>query len=312
MPHTRVIVNPTSGRGAGERSIPAIENQLKALGVDYDICRTEGPWHAASLAKQAALEGVQVVASAGGDGTVNEVINGLMQAQQPVAEGAALGVLPVGRGNDFAFSMGLPLDLEAACRCLVQDSRRKIDIGRVAGGDYPQGRYFGNGIGVGFDAVVGFVALKMTRLSGFPSYIAAALQTIFLYYKAPRIHLQVDDQSFDQKCLMVSVMNGRRMGGGFMMAPDARSDDGLLDLCIARQVSRLRIIRLIPIFMQGDQATQPEIRTLRAHTLSITALEGVLPAHADGETLCVEGKQLAVELLPRRLKLVCPQGQSSE
>ena len=311
MPHTLVLVNPSSGRGAGERSIPLIESLLKSSGVDYQLLRTEQPWHAAELAKQAALEGVQVVASAGGDGTANEVINGLMQARQPGVDGPALSVLPVGRGNDFAFSMGLPVELEAACRCLAQGSRRRIDIGRVAGGDYPQGRFFGNGIGVGFDAVVGFVALKMTHLSGFPSYIAAALQTIFLYYKAPRIRLQSDDQSFEQNCLMVSVMNGRRMGGGFMMAPNSRADDGLLDLCIGRQVSRLRIIRLIPYFMQGNQATQPEIRTMRTCRLSITALEGVLPAHADGETLCVEGKQLTVELLPRQLDLVSLKGQEA-
>ncbi len=312
MPHMRVIVNPTSGRGAGERSIPEIENQLKSLGVDFDLCRTEGPWHAAELAKLAALNGVRVIASAGGDGTANEVMNGLMQAQQLGAKSPAMGVLPVGRGNDFAFSMGLPADLENACRCLAQDSRCIIDVGRVTGGDYPQGRYFGNGIGVGFDAVVGFVALKMTRLSGFPSYIAAALQTIFLYYKAPRLHIRADDLAFDQNCLMVSVMNGRRMGGGFMMAPDARSNDGLLDLCIARKVSRLRIVRLIPYFMQGDQASQPEIRTLRTRTLSITALEGVIPAHADGETLCVEGKQLDIELLPRCLELVCPKDRENQ
>ena len=311
MPHTRIIVNPTSGRGAGEQAIPLIESQLKSLGVDFDIRRTQRPWHAAELARQAALEKVPVVAAAGGDGTANEVINGLMLARLEGADATAMGMLPVGRGNDFAFSMGLPLELEAACRCLAQDCRRKIDIGRVVGGDYPQGRYFGNGIGVGFDAVVGFIALKMTRLSGFPSYIAAALQAIFIYYKAPRVHLHTDDDSFDQRSLMVSVMNGRRMGGGFMMAPDSRSDDGLLDLCIARQVSRLRILRLIPYFMQGDQATQPEIRSLRTRTLSITALEGVLPAHADGETLCVEGKQLTVELLPRQLDLVSPGAQGA-
>ena len=309
MVYLRIIVNPTSGRGAGERSIPIIETQLKSTGVDFDLQRTERPWHAAELARQAALDGIPVVAGAGGDGTANEVINGLMLAKEQGTGETAFGMLPVGRGNDFAFSMGLPVDLESACCSLAQDCRRWIDIGRVTGGDYPQGRYFGNGIGVGFDAVVGFVALKMTRLSGFPSYIAAALETIFLYYKAPRIHLQTDESAFDQRCIMVSIMNGRRMGGGFMMAPDSRSDDGLLDLCIARQVSRLRIIRLIPHFMQGDQAAQPEICTIRTRTLTVTALDGVLPAHADGETLCESGQQLSIELLPRQLRLVCPKSQ---
>ena len=108
-----------------------------------------------------------------------------------------------------------------------------IDIGRVAGGLYPQGRYFGNGVGIGFDAVVGFVAQKKKRLTGFASYIVAALKTIFLYYRAPLVRIEYDGQTLTLPSLMVSVMNGRRMGGGFMMAPQAQPDDGLFDLCIA-------------------------------------------------------------------------------
>lgn len=104
---------------------------------------------------------------------------------------------------------------------------------------------------------------------------------------------------------MVSIMNGRRMGGGFMMAPDASPADGWLDLCIAGQVSRGRIFTLIPHFLKGDQKTQASITTARGRHVRVTALEGVLPAHADGETLCVQGKQLTIELLPSQLELIC-------
>ncbi len=222
-----------------------------------------------------------------------------------VQGGASMGMLAVGRGNDFAFGVGIPKGLEAGFRVLCDGYRKRIDIGRVVGGDYPQGRYFGNGVGIGFDAVVGFEALKMTRLTGFLSYIVAALKTIFLYYQAPTLSIEYDGQEIRLPALMVSIMNGRRMGGGFMMAPDASPADGLLDLCIAGQVSRGRILALIPHFLKGDQNKQASITTARARQVRVTALEGVLPAHADGETLCVQGKQLAIELLPAQLELIC-------
>jgi diacylglycerol kinase family enzyme len=110
---------------------------------------------------------------------------------------------------------------------------------------------------------------------------------------------------------MVSVMNGRRMGGGFMMAPESNNLDGLLDLCIARQVSRGRIFALIPHFLKGDQATQKSISTARAKHISVTALEGSLPVHADGETICTAGVSLTIDLLPAQLSLICQSVEKS-
>jgi YegS/Rv2252/BmrU family lipid kinase len=296
-------VNPISGRGAGERAIPLIEQYLQ--GLDYQLVRTERPWHAAELAQQAARDGFDVVVAAGGDGTADEVLNGLMLAKEAgVAPLPAMGVLGVGRGNDLAFGMGVPPELELACRVLTTNHRHRVDVGRVTGGDYPQGRYFGNGVGIGFDAVVGFEALKLKWLSGFPSYIVAALKTIFLYFRAPLLRIEYDGQTLTQPSLLVSIMNGRRMGGGFFMAPNGKPDDGLFDLCIARKVSRARVFTLMPRVMNGTQASEPEITTGRAARVVVTALEGSLPAHGDGETLCYEGKQLSLELLPGQLEFV--------
>ena len=304
----KIIVNPVSGRGKGAASIPAIRQLLESHNLDYDLVQTGRPWHAAELAEQAVQAGYQVIVSVGGDGTANEVLNGLMLAKSRnpgAALPAAMGILCVGRGNDFAYGMGIPSDLQAGCQVLAQNHHRTVDIGRVSGGDYPQGRYFGNGVGIGFDAVVGFEALKMKRLSGFPSYIVAALKTIFLYFQAPEVQVKFDGQNMQLRALMVSVMNGRRMGGGFRMAPTARQDDGLFDLCIAEQVSRSRIFGLIPHFMRGDQASQPEVRTAQARYLTVQAVQGSLPVHADGETICTHGVQLTLELLPRQIEMVC-------
>lgn len=303
----KIIVNPTSGRGSGERSVSVIEELLRGNGLDFDLVRTEQPWHAADLAQKAAEDGYSCVVAAGGDGTANEVLNGLMRAKSAGAGTAAMGVICVGRGNDFAYSMGIPKDIAAGCETLVQDWRRTIDVAHVVGGLYPQGRYFGNGVGIGFDAVVGFEALKMKRLHGFVSYLAAALKTILLFPLGPVVRIEYDDKSLTQRALMVSIMNGTRLGGGFMMAPNGKSDDGLFDLCIAGQVSRPRILALIPRFMAGTQSTHPAITTAQASRVRVTSVEGALPAHADGETLCTEGQELEIELLPSQLELVSAQ-----
>ncbi|MCJ7551753.1 MAG: diacylglycerol kinase family lipid kinase [Anaerolineae bacterium] len=306
----RIIVNPTAGRGEAELAVPRIERLLRDQGLDYELIRTERPWHAAELAQEAAETGIDVVVAVGGDGTANEVINGLMQIPQEQRT-CALSVLCLGGGNDFAFGAGIPADLEEGVRVLAEGYRRTIDVGHVVGGDYPHGRYFGNGIGVGFDAVVGFVAAKLKRLHGFAGYIVATLKTVFIYYPAPMVTLEYEDavtgehQTRRLPALMVSVMNGRRMGGGFMMAPDGSPSDGLFDLCIARQVSRLGVFGLVPHFLRGTQATQEAITTGRTSRLIVSAAEETLPAHADGETLCTAGRKLEISLIPQQIHVIC-------
>jgi YegS/Rv2252/BmrU family lipid kinase len=312
MTHYLFILNPTSDRGNAAHSVSSLTHRLQELKLDYELIQTERPWHAPELARQAVQDGFKVVVAVGGDGTANEVLNGLMQAKHAGEGEAALGLIGIGRGNDFAFGMHVPNGLEVGCQVLAEDHRRLVDVGKVQGGLFPDGRYFGNGIGIGFDAVVGFEALKMTRLHGFISYVVAALKTTFLYYKAPLVRIEHNRKTTELYALMVSIMNGRRMGGGFMMAPEAQNNDGLLDLCIARQVSRPMILALIPRFMAGTQASHPAIRMERTTQITVSAVEGALPAHADGETLCEDGEKLTVDLLPAQLEVICQAEGSSE
>ena len=311
MARYKIIVNPISGRGQGGRSIQLLEENLQKYGVDFDLVRTERPLHATELARQAATE-YEVVVAVGGDGTLNEVINGLMQAKQDDADKqTTLGVLGVGRGNDFAYSMGMPADLAAACHILAQGATRVIDIGHVQGGDFPNGRYFGNSLGIGFDAVVGFEAAKMTRLTGFVSYLVATLKTIFLYFQAPQVHIQSDDRQITLPALMISIMNGPRQGGLFQMSPQAQNDDGLFDLCIVAAASKARIFTLIPHFFSGSQFGQKEVQLQQMDNVVITAVQGTLPAHLDGETLSTAGKKLVVTLYPHQLPVIYPQKAAS-
>ncbi len=306
MTRYKVIVNPVSGRGTGAEAYPQIEKALGDLELDFEMCRTESPGHAVELAEAASAAGFDAVVAAGGDGTANEVLNGLTRARLEGSGNAALGLISVGRGNDFAYGVDTPPSLLDACRALAEDKRKLIDVGYSIGGDYPQGRYFGNGVGIGFDAVVGFEALKLKRLHGFPSYIVAALKTIFLYYQAPTVRVDYGEQSLTQPALMVSVMNGRRLGGGFMMAPVGKIDDGLFDLTIVDQVDRVSIFALILRFTQGSQFGHPAVKVAQASKISVTAVQGSLPAHADGETLCEAGESLVLEILPQALEVIVP------
>jgi len=297
-----LIANPTSGRGAGLKAVDPVCRALTDAGVTFEAVVTQRPWHAAELAAAAGSQGWGAVVAVGGDGTANEVLNGLMQV--PIARRPAMGIIPVGRGNDFAFGVGVPHGIAAALPLVIAGRTRRIDVGKVTGGLYPQGRYFGNGIGIGFDAVVGFEALKLAPLSGFASYIVAALKTISLYDRGPRLRIELDDRTMVQETLMVSVMNGRRLGGGFHIAPKGDPGDGLFDVCIAGQVTRMRILSLITHFLKGDQEGQPSITMLRAQRVHVTAEVGTLPAHADGETLCVDGHELLAEIVPAQIEVL--------
>lgn len=300
-----VIVNPTSGRGLGEKSIPQIESFLKEHGFDYTLARTERMWHAAELAEGAARDGCNVIVCASGDGTVNEAINGIMRAKKAGFNSTAFTVLGIGTGNDFAGGTGIPTNLDEGLKSLKANKRRKIDLGLVRGGDYPEGRYFGNGIGVGFDAAVGNEAVKVRWTRGLLAYLIGVIKTVFLYYNPAQVEIVLDDKEvIKQTSLMISVMNGRRMGGGFQMAPDSKADDGLFDLCIAETASKGRILAMIPHFIKGTQETLPEIQMKRAKKVSVKSLDATFPAHADGEFICLDGNHLTLELLPQELEII--------
>ena len=158
MPNYMIILNPISGRGRGARLEPVIKKSLQSHHLEFDLQITEKRGQAIDFARQAAKDGYDVVVAAGGDGTSNEVLNGLMLAAQANEGRSAMGFISVGQGNDYAYGVGVEPDVEKNVETLAKDHRKWIDVGYSIGGDYPEGRYFGNAVGIGFDAVVGFEA----------------------------------------------------------------------------------------------------------------------------------------------------------
>ena len=296
-----LIYNPAAAMGKAATILPQAEMLFADKQFEYDLVLTTGAGSAQQIAYQAALGGCRYIIAAGGDGTINETINGIMQAQLGEENRPALGVLPVGRGNDFAYGMGIPLEIEAAVAVICDDQQRKIDLGYLEGGNFPAGRYFGNGVGLGFDAVVGFEAAKLKWLHGAASYLVAVTRTIFLYANAPVYEAMIDGKVIQQPFLMVSIMNGSRMGGMFHMTPGSDPSDGCLDFCLVGKVPQWKILPLAMKFINATHTAHPAVQLIRAQQVMIRAVSGSIPAHADGETICEAGQQLTVKIIPHAI-----------
>jgi diacylglycerol kinase (ATP) len=302
MKRMKVILNPIAGRGRGARVEPELRRYLEAEKIDFDLARTARPWHAMELAEQAVGDGFEIVVAAGGDGTMHEVVNGLMAASGG-GETGTLGIIPIGSGGDFAHTVGVPPNLQAACHRLAHGQVRIVDVGQITMPGQAI-RYFDNTLGIGFDGVVTVEALKVKWLRGLALYLPVVLKTVFLSLKIPRATIEYDGQTLALPALMICVANGPREGGGFLVAPQAQPDDGLFDLCIAREVGRLGQLGLIPHFMKGTHVGQEPVTMARAKRVTISSPDDLV-AHVDGEVLCTDGHQIECKVLPRRLRVWC-------
>jgi YegS/Rv2252/BmrU family lipid kinase len=301
MESIKIILNPIAGRGLGARSEPALRQLLNAEGVDFDLVLTEEPGHAAELAERAVGDGFELVVAAGGDGTTQEVVNGLMAASQGGVAGT-LGIIPVGSGSDFANTVGIPADLRSACQLLTHGQTRVVDVCRVTVDDQPP-HYFDNTVNIGFGGIVTREALKVKWVRGMALYLPVVLKTVFLT-KAPQMTIEYDDQKSTQQVMMICIGNGPREGGGFFCTPDAQPDDGLLDLCIVQEIGRLAMLGLVPHFMDGSHTGHESVTMARTDHVVVSSPDDLI-AHADGEMLCTDAHRIEFEILPQRLRVRC-------
>lgn len=274
---TKVILNPWSNRGWGIQQKERIEAAARPYG-GAEIALTERSGHAQELARRAADDGYDLVVAAGGDGTVHEVVNGLVWGDRA---DVTLGIIPIGSGNDLAYSLKLPLHIEIAVQRLFTGRPQAIDLGRI---EDHQGRYriFDNGVGIGFDAIITIQAEGITRLHGFPLYILATLRTIAFYYRTPHLKIQFDEEKVSQDVLMLAVGVGRRAGGGFLLTPEAALDDNLLDSCAVNPVGRLTMLSMLPRVMKGTHCTSRHVTMRKSQRIHLQSNMS-LPIHTDGE-----------------------------
>jgi YegS/Rv2252/BmrU family lipid kinase len=289
MPNYKIIVNPAASRGKCRQRAQEVKYFCDANHMDYDLVYTEKPGDAQLIAYN-ARDYFECIVAVGGDGTINEVVNGL------VGSAAKLGVIPVGSGNDFIHALDIPAELDDALQNLLKMHTQFIDIGKA--GD----RYFQNGLGIGFDAWVVNRLLEIRKLSGTAMYLWAVIKTIYSY-QPPTVHISYNDINRTEKFYLITVGNGISLGGGFKLTPDAIIDDGYFDLNIIRNLSKIEVYQNLIGVYSGKHVRLPQVTMDRAKQIRIESDQG-FAAHMDGELLALNLKSLDVELLPKALEVV--------
>ncbi len=294
MLHAYVILNPAAGRGTARRAEAVVARAFRAQGWAVDVVRTEGPGHGQELASAAVRQGAKHVVAVGGDGTVHEVANGLLRADTD----AALGVVPIGSGNDFAKLVGqYGHDPARAVARLVTARSQRFDAGRVLD------EWFVNSVGFGFGPAVVKTGNTMHHLRGFLSYLVPIVKTFFNF--VPPV-FEVAAPGFRERgyMMMVEVCNGTTAGGSYRFAPDADPADGKLDVCLIRRVSLPRFLLAIPRVMRGTHVTMREVALIKTAKLVICSPEEPLMLHTDGELREPGVHECTVELERGRLNVL--------
>jgi YegS/Rv2252/BmrU family lipid kinase len=264
---------------------------------------TEYPDHGIQLAQEAASGDYDLIAALGGDGTVHEVVNGVMRL--PEGQRPLVGAVPIGSGNDFCSNAGVEQNLERAALRLYEGEPRRLDLGFVRDNTGHE-EYFDNTLGIGFGAYVTLHSLQQTRLQGFSMYLYSVIQTIIRNHYSPRMRIETDQENIAMDVHYLVLCNGPREGGGFHVAPEATMDDGSFNYALIRRTSRLMFFRIIPEVMRGTHGRFKQVRMGEFRTLKLSADEP-FGYHADGEILAgfaSEVNEIEVRILPSALRVV--------
>ncbi|MCZ2127801.1 MAG: diacylglycerol kinase family lipid kinase [Anaerolineales bacterium] len=301
----KLILNPMADMGRAWKTASLLRPIAQAFEGELSWSGTVYPTHAIELAKQAAEEGCDLVVALGGDGTTHEVVNGLMQI--PAERRPMLGVVPIGSGNDFAYSMGISEKSDRAlANALKAETVRAVDIGLMTD-EHGRKEYFDNTLGIGFDALVTIRSHKLPIIKGFLMYFTAVIQTILLNHHPAKLVLESEKEKWEAESLMLTLCNGPREGGGFMLSPHSKNDDGALDFVLVNKVSRATMFRLVPEFMKGTHARFEQVRMGTFEKRLSLVSDSPLYIHADGEVFTSFGSDLRkanFEILPQALKVV--------
>ncbi len=292
------ILNPKAGKGKGQRILERLKSEIADHRLDAELLISEKPGHATQLAARCRGE---IVVAVGGDGTVNEVANGLIGSSK------VLGILPSGSGNDMIKSIGIPVDSSGAFAKILAFRTSEIDCSTVQ--CFPDEResatpkrYFLNGVGIGFDAAVAERTTKAKYLHGTALYVLSVFQTLGKY-ASPTFKITLDSESRISKNLLIAIGNGRCAGGGFYLTPDAKVNDGYLDVCLIDEISIPKILAIMPKVMKGKHQSEKEVTMMRTKQIFVEAAEP-FHVHADGEIVGRNVTGVKIEIVPTRLRVI--------
>lgn len=303
MPQCMIILNPWAGKGTAGARQPSLEAALRAAQVDYVLYTTHARGGATELAWQAVKHGVESVVAVGGDGTINEVVNGIKGAEAETGRRAAFGIVPIGTGSDFIKALDgfEPNEIEASVRRIAAGNTRAFDLGRVHVAGYDP-RFFANGLGMGLDAQIAVEAIQITKLKGIAVYFLAIIRAL-AKYKASPMTVQYDEKRIRRRLLFATVANGRYQGGGFYLTPTAKLDDGELDLCLVDNLRLDEIIRHIPKVLEGTHTELRQVTMGRARSVTVESAAPI-PVAVDGEVIATDGREVQVEVVAGALNVL--------
>ena len=300
----KLILNPMADLGRAWKTANDLRPIAQEFKGELTWSGTVYPTHAIELAKQAAEDGYDLVVAMGGDGTIHEVMNGLMQV--PENKRPIMGIVPIGSGNDFAYSINITQKPEhALAHALKAEKIQAIDIGLMID-EHGRKEYFDNSLGIGFDAIVTIRSHTLPIVKGFVMYLAAVIQTIFLNHHPSKMQLATESEKWEEDVIMLTLCNGPREGGGFMLSPDSKNDDGKMEFLTVKNLSRATMFRLVPEFLKGTHMRFKQVRMGEFKSLTITS-DRPLYIHSDGEVYTSFGSNLhkaSFEVLPQALKIV--------
>lgn len=296
MHKIKVIVNPVAGRGKSMAHWKRVERVLRTIDAPYVSFITNGVGHARSLAASARGEGYAAVMSVGGDGTLNEIVNGCLGHDIPIA------VVSTGTGNDFARSAGLPADPVRAARLVMEGEPNSIDVGRF------DSRYFVNATGIGLDAEVADLAnRKYAHLRGSMPYTLGVLAQL-RRFRPVHFLMSMDRIEAEFDAWVVSVTNGQFYGGGMNVVPGARISDGLLDIAVVGSLTRWELLKTFPKVFSGKHIQHPKVSLYRTTGVRIEAGADVR-IQADGEVF--GGRSFVFSIHPGAIKVFMPKTPGS-
>lgn len=292
------IANPIAGKGKTKKVIDFLKNYLEERDLDFMLIETSRKGEVNEIFQKYKHDFDRIIV-VGGDGTLHELVN------SDKFNDKIVGVLPTGSGNDFALTLGLSKNLKKDLETLLNQKTLELDVGYAEVTEFSGDKFsflFANSLGIGFDAEVADVVKKIKFIRGLFLYLLGVFKTL-IKYRFRHMRIETSSVQLNEPVFMISIGNGKTAGGGFRLTPLANPVDGLIDVCIVRKISKLKVLRILPFAIFGKHINDKSVVYFQSKELFVTSNEPVY-IHADGEIRTNQMKSIRILLLNRYAKFI--------
>ncbi len=292
-----VIVNPNAGKTRRKNYLEKIENFLIRYSFRFELFITANYQHALRLSEELISEGYRKIIAVGGDGTINEIVNGIMNSG--FNKDVVLGIIPSGSGNDFVRTIGIPKNYEKAIKIIKGNFQKPVDVGQL------NDQYFINTLGIGFDAKIAKTANKIKFVGGILKYLLALFENL-KNLQTYNLAIKTDNDLFRNETILLSVGNGKFSGGGFPLTPQASPFDSVADICLVSKISKFELVKSLLMVLRSKHKKHPAVDIFQTKKIEIKSEEDV-DIYLDGEIPILENyRRFSIRILPKRIKIIVP------